>query len=203
MRKNLALGTWPLEHRPSGPALALVRDDEPDLDLDPDGSVLRELTGDTQPGPPGGEIDRVATAALIHGLLVPQHAGLRTALRGLRATVAGLARRDRSRARIMRRAAAMLDDLHEVLVEQFEHEERSLFPFLQAGVTPIHQLGDLHDHHDDVDARLRRLRALTFELRSAEVSDDTLTLFDGLGTLEGLARRHRAAEQQALLTRYS
>ena len=202
MRKPIALGTVPREDRVSAPRLADDDDDDDDeLELDPDGAVLQALTAHDHEL---ADLDRVATATLILRLLVPQHATLRATLQGLRTRVTTLARRDRSRGRIMRRAAAMLDDLDEAMVEQFEHEELSLFPFLQAGVAPLHALGGMHDHHDDIDARLRRLRALTTELHSGdEVTDDTLVLFEGLSVLETLAERHREVEQRTLLTRYS
>ena len=205
MRPRIAHGTVPGEDRisvPRGPADEDEdEDDHDDLELDADGAVLRQLTEREHEL---ADLDRVTTAMLIQHLLVPQHSELRARLRGLRTSVTALARRDRTRGHVMRRAAAMLDDLEEAIAEQFAHEELSLFPFLRAGVAPIHALGGMHDHHDDVDGRLRRLRALTTELQTAdEVTADTLVLFEGLATLEGLAARHREVEQRTLLTRYS
>ncbi|HVV82921.1 MAG TPA: hemerythrin domain-containing protein [Kofleriaceae bacterium] len=149
------------------------------------------------------ELDRVTTTTLIERLLEPQHGAMRSALQGLRAVAVNLARRDRSRAHVMRRAAGMLDDLSELMLDQFEHEERSIFPFLRAGVAPIHQLGEIHDHHDDVADRIRRLRALASELPPGPSGRELRSLLEGLESLDELARHHRELERHALLARYS
>jgi iron-sulfur cluster repair protein YtfE (RIC family) len=150
------------------------------------------------------QLDRVTTNVLIQRLLEPQHDMLRSTLRGLRDTAAGLARCDRTRSHVLRRAAGMITELADVMNEQFEHEERSVFPFLQAGVAPIHSLGEIHDHHHDVDGRLRRLWALTAELTpSHDTAAGIASLLEGLDALDGLVRRHRQIECQGLLARYS
>lgn len=150
------------------------------------------------------ELDTATTQALIQGLLEPQHDMLRSTLRGLRDTAAGLARRDRSRSHVLRRAAGMINELADVMLEQFEREERAVFPFLQAGVTPIHSLGEIHDHHHDVEGRLRRLWAVTAELPPThDTAAGVASLIEGLDALEGLVRRHRQSECEELLGRYS
>ena len=103
--------------------------------------------------------------------------------------------------RVMR--ANMLDELHEVMSEQFEHEERAVFPCLEAGAAPIHVLGDLHDRHDDVADRLRRLALLTEELPAAIADPDLAALRAGFRALDALACGHHALERDALLTRFS
>ena len=174
-----------------------------------DGRVPSPDAADRHPTDGGGDHDlsdlgRVTTPVLIQRLLEPQHDMLRSTLRGLRDTAAGLARRDRSRSHVLRRASAMIDELSDVMTEQFEHEERSVFPFLQAGVAPIHRLGAIHDHHDDIAGRLRRLWALTAELEpSRDHAADHGALLEGLDALEGLFRRHRQSECEGLLARYS
>lgn len=150
------------------------------------------------------DLDRVTTATLIQRLLEPQHDALRSSLRGLRTLAIGLSRRDRSRTHLLRQAANMLEELAEVMLEQFEHEEQAVFPFLRAGVAPIHVLGELHDHHGDVEQRLTRLRALAADLPAGPTRDrDLRQLVDGLRSFEELVRQHRVAEQQALLARYA
>lgn len=179
MRSSLALDTCTREHRP----LATVDDAaEPD---------------DTLAG-----LDRVATGTLIDRLLLPQHARLRASLRGLHALAVGLVRADRTRAHVLRQVANMLGELSELVLEQLDHEEHAIFPLLRGGVAPVHVLGALHDHHDDVALRVRRLRALADEL-PAGCGADGRALVAGLRTLDELARAHRALERQALLTRYA
>jgi len=137
---------------------------------------------------------------LIEQVLLPQHTCLGESVDTLRAEVAPAAFRDRTIARVVRRAAGMLDGLAELMLEHFEHEERAVFPFLVAGRAPIGEIGRIHDHHAEVEDHLRRLRALSAELRSArEVTADSLALFEGLSRLDELAERHRDTERAALL----
>lgn len=146
---------------------------------------------------------RVSITTLIERLLVPQHAALRTGLADLRLTAAGLIEHDDSRAHVLRRAATMVDELGDVLLAHLDHEESHVFPILVAGVAPIHDLGDLHDHHADIDGRLQRLRALTAELISpSEVSEHTVVLFESLASFLDLAQRHHAIEHGVLVARY-
>lgn len=179
MRRRFAEGTLAREHRP--PARA---DDRHELDD-------RGLA----------DLARVSTSTLIHRLLEPQHVAIRANLTDLRALADRLAARDRSP--VLRRAANMLDELHEVMSEQFEHEERAVFPCLEAGAAPIHVLGDLHDRHDDVADRLGRLALLTEELPAATADPDVAALRAGFRTLAALAGGHHALERDALLTRFS
>lgn len=138
--------------------------------------------------------------SLIEQILLPQHTCLGESVDALRAEVAPAARRDRSTARVVRRAAGMLDGLAELMFEHFEHEERGVFPFLVVGRAPIGDIGRIHDHHAEVEAHLRRIRGLSAELRSAsEVTPDALALFEGLSRLDELAERHRETERAALL----
>lgn len=188
MRNHDGTGALTREHRAS--AVAVVAPADPDRDL----ADLEGL----------GDLDRVSTATLVERLLLPQHVVLRACLKSLRATAANLAQHDGSRAHILRRAALMLDDLTDVMFDHFDHEEHEVFPFLATGVAPVQALGHVHDHHDLIDDRLRRLRALTTELQCGdEVTDDIVTLFEGLCTLDVLSCRHHALERQALLARYT
>lgn len=149
------------------------------------------------------QLTRVSTATLIDRLLVPQHTAMRAGLAALQVTAARLARGDLSRSRIMRRASTMVTELAEVLVRHLDHEEETVFPLLIAGVTPIHALGDIHDHHGDIDGRLHRLRALTADLIApTEVTEDTVVLFETLATFLDLAQRHHAIEHDVLLARF-
>lgn len=148
-------------------------------------------------------LGRVSITTLIERLLIPQHRALRGSLADLRLTAAGLVGHDDSRAHVLRRAATMIDELADVLLQHLDHEEGHVFPILVAGVAPIHDLGDLHDHHADIDGRLARLRALTAELISpAEVSEHTVVLFESLASFLDLAQRHHAVEHGVLVARY-
>jgi iron-sulfur cluster repair protein YtfE (RIC family) len=180
MRRPFALGTLTREHR------VMVHGGAHDR---PDGLL--------------GSLDRVATTTLIERLLEPQHAALRSALRGLHALTLELARHDRSPDHLLRRVAGMLDELADLMLDQLEHEERSVFPFLRAGVAPLHVLAELHDHHDEVAVRVRCLRALVDELPAVGTDREHAALVDGLRGLDELARAHRELERQALLARYA
>ncbi len=148
------------------------------------------------------DLDRVSTATLVTRLLEPQHAALRASLASLHATTHGLAPRDPSRSHIMRRAAIMLDDLTDVLLPHLDHAELHVVPALAAGTAPVAALGEVHDHHGDIDDRLHRLRALTAELLSpSEVTEDTVRLFEGLATFIDLAQRHHHVEDTILRAR--
>ena len=139
---------------------------------------------------------------IVRHLLLPQHDAVRVALGDLGRLASRLAPDDRTRARVVRRADSMVGELSTMLADHFAHEERHVFPQLIAGRPPVQDLGDLHDHHRDVDAHLLRLRALTAELRSAtEVTEGLVTLLEGLTSLGDLAQVHHAIEQR-LLDRY-
>jgi len=187
MRNDLTLGSLTREHRATTLRVVATGDAQRDL------ADLEGLE----------DLDRVATPTLIDRLLLPQHVVIRACLTALRATAADLAQRDGSRAHILQRAARMLDELTEIMLDHFDHEERVVFPFLSSGAAPVQILGQIHDHHDDIDDRLRRMRALTVELRSGdEVTDDVVVLFEGLCELDTLACRHHALERHTLLARY-
>jgi iron-sulfur cluster repair protein YtfE (RIC family) len=163
------------------------------------------ITGDGHPGHLGPDLDaldRVSIGTLVQHLLLPQHHAVRAALGDLGRLTASLAPGDQTRSRVVRRAESMVGELSVVIADHFDHEERHVFPRLVAGHAPIQQLGDLHDHHRDIDARLLRLRALTAELRSAaEVTDGLVVLLEGLTSLGDLAHVHHAIERR-LLDRY-
>lgn len=147
-------------------------------------------------------LDRVSTPMIVRHLLIPQHDAVRRALSDVGRMAAAMASLDHGRARTGRRADSMVGELSEVLHEHFAYEEREVFPRLVAGQPPLQDLGELHDHHRDVDDRLLRLRGLTAELRSAtEVTEDLVTLLQGLTSLGDLAQVHHTIEER-LLDRY-
>jgi iron-sulfur cluster repair protein YtfE (RIC family) len=152
--------------------------------------------------PSADTLDRVSTATLVTRLLLPQHAALRASLAALHGTTTELAPRDPSRSHVLRRAATMLADLSDVLLPHLAHEEADVFPALAAGTAPAAALGEIHDHHGDIDERLLLLRGLTAELLSpAEVTEDTVHLFEGLATFIDLAQRHHHVEDHILRAR--
>ncbi len=89
------------------------------------------------------------------------------------------------------------------MFDHFDHEEQTVFPFLASGIAGVQVFGEIHDHHDHIDDRLRMMRALTAELQSGDqVTDEIVELFEGLCRLDTLACQHHALERHALLSRY-
>ena len=151
------------------------------------------------PEVPGeAELQAMSTAAKIERLLIPQHAGLRTAVAVLRSAARQLA--DTHAAPILRRVVAVVDDLALSMNGHLDRKARVLYPSVMSGPAPAHVLGALQDHHDGVATRLRWLQLLLADVRAAAgLTQDTMVLFAGIATVARLLRRHRELEQWVVL----
>ena len=146
------------------------------------------------------DLASMSTAEQLAEVLIPQHAALRSAGAVLRSAATQLARLYPGGPPVLARVASVVDDLVSGMSAHFDHEERALFPSISAARTPPYVVDTIHDHHEQVTARLRWLQLLVADVRSAVgITHETMVLFAGVATLTRLYHRHRAVEQWVVL----
>lgn len=154
--------------------------------------------------PSEAELAGMTTAARVDRLLLPQHAALRAAGAMLRSAAGQLVTRGAGNPAVMDRVLGVADDLAVAMAEHFDLEERALFPAMTAGRPATAVTTAIHEHHEQLAARVRWLQLLAADVRAtAGLTYDTMALFAGMAAVVRLARRHRELEQWVVLSRWS
>lgn len=146
-----------------------------------------------------------STGGLIAFILERFHEGHRRDLPGLIVLARKVESVHGAHAQAPKGLADFLDEMAESLEEHMQKEEQMLFPMLKAGGHPMigHPIGMMRMEHDDHQANLDNLLALTNGLRPPQgACGSWRALYEGLGELTAELKEHIRIENEILFPRF-